>query len=122
MEQASVKPASTTAPADADSTTLRSLSPQQWKSGIAAWLGWLFDGLDMHLYTLVATAFVAILLYGQTFRSEFTQQDADRDGKISAAEWQRAESFSMATETPTEASRARNSKCSWRGRILAARR
>ena len=22
---------------------------QQWKSGIAAWLGWLFDGLDMHL-------------------------------------------------------------------------
>ena len=31
------------------------VSPQQWKSGIAAWLGWLFDGLDMHLYTLVAT-------------------------------------------------------------------
>jgi hypothetical protein len=29
---------------------LRDLSPQQWKSGIAAWLGWLFDGLDMHLY------------------------------------------------------------------------
>ena len=34
------------------------LSPQQWKSGIAAWLGWLFDGLDMHLYTLVAAPFV----------------------------------------------------------------
>ena len=30
--------------------------------GIAAWLGWLFDGLDMHLYTLVATPFVAELL------------------------------------------------------------
>ena len=29
---------------------------------MAAWLGWLFDGLDMHLYTLVATAFVAQLL------------------------------------------------------------
>ncbi len=43
-------------------TRLRDLSPQQWKSGIAAWLGWLFDGLDMHLYTLVATPFVAILL------------------------------------------------------------
>ena len=41
---------------------LRDLSPQQWKSGVAAWLGWLFDGLDMHLYTLVATPFVAQLL------------------------------------------------------------
>ena len=41
---------------------LSDLSPQQWKSGIAAWLGWLFDGLDMHLYTLVATPFVAQLL------------------------------------------------------------
>lgn len=41
---------------------LRDLSPQQWRSGIAAWLGWLFDGLDMHLYTLVATPFVAELL------------------------------------------------------------
>ena len=25
---------------------LRDLSPEQWKSGIAAWLGWFFDGLD----------------------------------------------------------------------------
>ena len=41
---------------------LRSLSPQQWKSGIAAWLGWLFDGLDMHLYTVVAAPFLAELL------------------------------------------------------------
>ena len=45
-----------------EATRLRDLSPQQWKSGIAAWLGWLFDGLDMHLYTLVATPFVAQLL------------------------------------------------------------
>ncbi len=43
-------------------TRLRDLSPQQWKSGIAAWLGWLFDGLDMHLYVLVAGPFVATLL------------------------------------------------------------
>jgi MFS family permease len=43
-------------------TSLRDLSPQQWRSGIAAWLGWLFDGLEMHLYTLVATPFVAELL------------------------------------------------------------
>lgn len=42
--------------------SLRELSPQQWRSGAAAWLGWLFDGLDMHLYTLVATPFVAELM------------------------------------------------------------
>ena len=41
---------------------LRDLSPGQWRSGIAAWLGWLFDGLDMHLYTLVAAPFVVQLL------------------------------------------------------------
>lgn len=41
---------------------LRDLSPRQWKSGIAAWLGWTFDGLDMHLYTLVYAQFVAQLL------------------------------------------------------------
>jgi MFS family permease len=43
-------------------TRLSDLSQQQWQSGIAAWLGWLFDGLDMHLYVLVATPFVAELL------------------------------------------------------------
>ena len=43
-------------------TRISDLSSQQWKSGIAAWLGWLFDGLDMHLYTLVAVTFVADLL------------------------------------------------------------
>lgn len=46
-----------------EATRLSELSPQQWKSGIAAWLGWLFDGLDMHLYTLVAAPFVAQLLF-----------------------------------------------------------
>jgi len=40
------------------------ISSHQWKSGIAAWLGWTFDGLDMHLYTLVAAPFVAQLLGG----------------------------------------------------------
>jgi hypothetical protein len=44
---------------DREVRRLRDLSPQQVRSGVAAWLGWLFDGLDMHLYTLVATAFVA---------------------------------------------------------------
>ena len=46
----------------AEVTRLRDLSPHQWKSGIAAWLGWLFDGLDMHLYTLVWAVFVAQLM------------------------------------------------------------
>ena len=47
---------------DTDAKHLRDLTPHQWKSGIAAWLGWMFDGLDMHLYTLVAVAFVAQLM------------------------------------------------------------
>src|SRR5579864_766195 len=54
---------SPTAPVSSnEAARLRDLSPQQWKSGIAAWLGWLFDGLDMHLYVLVATPFVTELL------------------------------------------------------------
>ena len=45
-----------------EATHLREISASQWKSGIAAWLGWLFDGLEMHLYTLVATPLVVQLL------------------------------------------------------------
>ncbi|MBM3877251.1 MAG: MFS transporter, partial [Verrucomicrobia bacterium] len=48
-----------------EAASLKDLSPRQWKSGIAAWLGWLFDGLDMHLYGLVASTFVAYLLMNQ---------------------------------------------------------
>jgi MFS family permease len=48
--------------APAEAKSLRDLSPAQWRSGLAAWLGWLFDGLDMHLYTLVAAPFVMELL------------------------------------------------------------
>jgi MFS family permease len=48
-----------------EATRLRELTPRQWRSGTAAWLGWLFDGLDMHLYTLVATP-VVIQLIGAT--------------------------------------------------------
>ena len=47
----------------------RDLTPQQWRSGLAAWLGWLFDGLDMHLYTLVAAPFV-MQLVGATQTSD----------------------------------------------------
>ena len=49
-------------PAPAEAARLGDISAAQWRSGLAAWLGWLFDGLDMHLYTLVATPFVAQLL------------------------------------------------------------
>src|SRR3982751_5816790 len=52
------------APAMPEVTHVRQVSREQWRSGIAAWLGWTFDGLDMHLYTLVATPFVAQLLGG----------------------------------------------------------
>ncbi|HWA24282.1 MAG TPA: MFS transporter [Lacunisphaera sp.] len=45
-----------------EATRLSELSPQQWKSGLAAWLGWMFDGLELHLYTLVATPLVVQLL------------------------------------------------------------
>src|SRR3954470_22901573 len=44
-------------------TRLRDISPAQWKSGIAAWLGWFFDGLEMHLYTLIAMPLVLQLLH-----------------------------------------------------------
>jgi MFS family permease len=60
------KPTAPAAPQPADATRpvrrLRDLSSQQWRSGIAAWLGWTFDGLEMHLYTLVYVQFVAELL------------------------------------------------------------
>ena len=64
QDPASAEPVEATAmgPGGREATRLRDISPQQWRSGIAAWLGWLFDGLDMHLYTVVATPFVALLL------------------------------------------------------------
>src|SRR3954468_20229470 len=49
-------------PATLDYGKPKRLTPEQWKSGIAAWLGWLFDGLDMHLFTMVAATFVGQLL------------------------------------------------------------
>ncbi len=45
-----------------EARSLREITPQQWRSGLAAWLGWMFDGLDMHLYTLVAAPFVMQLV------------------------------------------------------------
>ena len=45
-----------------EATRLGELTPQQWKTGAAAWLGWLFDGLELHLYTLIALPLVVQLL------------------------------------------------------------
>ncbi len=72
-----------------EASSLRDLSPQQWKSGIAAWLGWLFDGLDMHLYGLVASTFVASLLINQGLipadATPAHEMVAQRSGWIQAA-------------------------------------
>jgi len=54
--------------ANDEATRLSELSPEQWKSGVAAWLGWLFDGMDMHLYVLIAAPFVAELLGGRSLK------------------------------------------------------
>jgi MFS family permease len=45
-----------------EATRLSELTPRQWKTGAAAWLGWLFDGLELHLYTLIALPLVVELL------------------------------------------------------------
>src|SRR2546430_4868173 len=42
--------------------TSQKISKDQWRTGLAAWLGWTFDGLELHIYTLVALPFVAELL------------------------------------------------------------
>ena len=44
------------------SRTSEIFPPSSGSPALAAWLGWLFDGLDMHLYVLVAAPFVAELL------------------------------------------------------------
>src|SRR5215207_3236285 len=65
IDRAQVEVSTTLAPPESptrEATRLSELTPRQWKSGAAAWLGWLFDGLDMHLYTLVAAPVVLQLI------------------------------------------------------------
>ncbi len=62
MQTNATMPGATAPTGEQQPVRVRDLSSAQWKSGIAAWLGWLFDGLDMHLYVLVAAPFVAELL------------------------------------------------------------
>ncbi|MEO6742370.1 MAG: MFS transporter [Chthoniobacteraceae bacterium] len=75
---------------------LSDLSPQQLKSGLAAWLGWLFDGLDMHIFTLVAVSFVAILVNTDTFHASFAAADKNGDGFLDASEWMAKDPISVA--------------------------
>ena len=63
-------------------TASQTLSAAQIKSGVAAWLGWMFDGLDTHLYTLVAPTFVAALLHAHSTTDQIV---ASRGGWIQAA-------------------------------------
>jgi MFS family permease len=79
-----------------DAQHLRDLSPQQLKSGLAAWLGWLFDGLDMHIFTLVAVSFVAILVNADTLRGDFAAADKNGDGFLDATEWAGADPLAVA--------------------------
>ena len=72
------------------------LTPEQRKSGLAAWLGWLFDGLDMHIFTLVAVGFVAILVNADTFRADFAAADKSGDAFLDATEWTAAEPIAAA--------------------------
>ena len=59
----SIVSAPTSSNAPSKEAHLRDISPTQWKSGIAAWLGWFFDGLELHIFTLVATPLVIQLLH-----------------------------------------------------------
>src|ERR1041384_4483188 len=59
-----------------DDTRLRDLSPQQWKSGVAAWFGWTFDGLELHLYTLVAGPLVLLLMDNSTDATSVNEKKA----------------------------------------------
>ncbi len=77
------------APAPREAATLREITPYQWKSGIAAWLGWLFDGLELHLYTLVAGPLVLYLLFNTTNGGLLTHDQnvslTEKKGYIQAA-------------------------------------
>ncbi len=52
----------------------KKISPYQWRAGIAAWLGWMFDGLDIHLYTLVAAPFVMQLVGASSVSDEIVKE------------------------------------------------
>src|ERR1700761_3564603 len=72
------EPISNTATIDAPLTSngYAPLNSAQKKSLAAACLGWLFDGLDMHLYAMVAQPFVAILMSQQATSPQVNQKSS----------------------------------------------
>lgn len=87
-ENAAAESVSSSAASKKTITSLKDLSSEQKKSGLAAWLGWLFDGLDMHLYGLVAAPFVASLLANKGLipvADAADQMVKDKSGIIQAA-------------------------------------
>src|SRR5208337_5336612 len=62
MDAADPKVSASAGAAEAGEAAWGGPTSLQWRSGVAAWLGWTFDGLELHIYTLVATPFVAELL------------------------------------------------------------
>ena len=64
------QPQQLVAPVAGEESQRPRISSDQWKAGIAAWLGWTCDGLDMQLYLLVAQPFVALLMTGNTVVSD----------------------------------------------------
>ncbi len=59
-----------------DATRLSEITPYQWKSGIAAWLGWLFDGLELHIYTLIAGPLMLTLMAVQSVTPAVNEKKA----------------------------------------------
>ena len=57
-----------------EATRLSEITPLQWKSGIAAWLGWMFDGLELHIYTLVAGPLMLTLMVATTATAEVNEK------------------------------------------------
>lgn len=82
--------------------SLSDLTPQQRKSGLAAWLGWMFDGLDMHIYTLVAASFVAILVHSEAIKLDF-DKEAGASEKFTADSSGRRVDFTPAASSPASA-------------------
>lgn len=60
----------------AEATRLSEITPYQWKSGIAAWLGWLFDGLELHIYTLIAGPLMLTLMSATSATPEVNEKKA----------------------------------------------
>ena len=95
-----------------EATHLREISPHQWKSGIAAWLGWLFDGLELHLYTLVAAPFVMQLLHTTDSANPAIKEKSAYIQAAFLIGWALGGAFSGGSATCSDAVARSRSRCS----------